>query len=236
MANFAAYVFYVNRPDLLVRALNSFQDLWPRLTILDNSGEQLADDMSSTDGSLSTFVHDHAFLPPVPLNYSQAMNWVLKDATTKGADFILHFHSDAVSANPNAVQELLTYAEKVKAEGTRWGCLWTFYDILWCINPVAARDVGGWDTEFTAYFTDQDLRRRFELAGWECINTNIQGMSHEGSATINSDPELRFLNGVTFPLRRSYYVSKYGGSPGNETYNKPFNGELERLRSISEKA
>lgn len=223
MTDFAAYVFYVNRPDLLARALNSFQDLWPQLTILDNSGEQLANDMSNTDSSLSTFVQAHTFLPPVPLNYSQAMNWMVKDATTKSADFILHFHSDAVSTNSNAVKELLTYARKVKTEERRWGCLWTFYDILWCINPVAARDVGGWDTEFTAYFTDQDLKRRFTLADWACINTNIQGIRHEGSATINSDPGLRLLNGVTFPLRRSYYVSKWGGEPDHEQYHVPFN-------------
>ncbi len=112
-----------------------------------------------------------------------------------------------------------------RREGRRWACAWTFYDILWAINPVAVADIGGWDTELTSYFTDNDFKRRMGLAGWECIDTHIQGLSHEGSSVINSDPYLRYLNGVTFPLRRAYYVAKWGGEPGNERFYKPFNQE-----------
>jgi GT2 family glycosyltransferase len=151
------------------------------------------------------------------------MNWMLADATKKNVDFIFHFHSDAVSSNPSAVTELLEYARKVMGEGRKWACLWTFYDILWVINPVAARDVGGWDTVFPSYFVDQDIRRRWNLAGWETIDTHIEGLSHEGSATINSDENLKFINGVTFPLYRAYYCRKWGGEPGHETYQTQFN-------------
>lgn len=153
------------------------------------------------------------------------MNWMLADALAKKVDFILHFHSDAFSTNPEAVSQLLAKVREYRDSGRRWACAWTFYDILWAINPRAISNVGGWDIEFTSYFTDNDMRRRLGLAGWECIDTHIEGVNHEGSATINSDPQLRYLNGVTFPLRKEYYIKKWGGEPGAERFYKPFDGE-----------
>lgn len=218
MADFAAYVFYVNRPELLLRSVSAFPELREHLTVIDNS-----------ESSDAARVLDEVrwLIPPVALTYSQSMRWMLRDAVNRGVDFIIHFHSDAFSTNPDAIQELLTAVRQYKAEGRRWACAWTFYDILWVINPKAMLDIGGWDTEFTDYFTDQDVRRRLDLAGWECIDTHIQGIGHEGSATIRSDPKRQFLNQATFPLRRAYYISKHGGEPGSETHAYPFgNREL----------
>ena len=215
-SDFAAYVFYVNRPDLLCRALESFPQLWPELTIVDNSG-------GGSFFSLPNSETFNIFKPPVPLSYTQSMNWMLKNALDKGVDFIIHFHSDALSVNPNAVDELLAYVRDLRDTNRKWGCAWTFYDILWAINPKALQAIGGWDTVFSAYFCDNDVTRRLTLAGWECINTNIQGMSHEGSATVKSDPEKLFMNHLTFPMYRHYYVQKHGGEPGKELFLTPFN-------------
>ena len=215
MNDFAAYVFYVNRPDLIRRAVGSFTDLLKDMTVVDNS--VIPDFLPHTRP---------VFRPPVPLSYTQSMNWMLADATRRGKDFIIHFHSDATSTNPDAVSQLLDYARRMKAEGRRWGCLWTFYDILWAINPVAMNDIGGWDTNFAAYFSDNDIKRRLNLAEWETIDTNIRGMSHEGSATLKSDRRLEFLNGQTFPLYQQYYYAKWGGGPGEERFSIPFNNPI----------
>lgn len=214
MTDYAAYTFYVNRPELLRRALTSLRIT--DATIVDNSGN------SETMGT---------FHPPVPLTYAQSMNWMLKDAMEQEADFIIHFHSDAYSENPNAVNELLERVRAFKAAKRKWACAWTFYDILWAINPHCLHDIGGWDTNLPTYFGDQDFRRRAALAGWECIDTHIQGVNHEGSATINSDPKLKFLNGQVFPLHRQYYIQKWGGEPGREVYTKQFNGALEHVEA-----
>lgn len=217
--DFLAYVFYVNRPDLLDRALLSFPQLRNELTILDNSGYKQEDE---TKGGIVRY-----YQPPVPLTYSQSMNWMLKDAMDRKVDFILHFHSDAFSVNPNAVDELLEKVREYRDAGRKWACAWTHYDLLWAINPVALEDIGGWDTNLPTYFGDNDARRRWELAGWECINTNIQGVDHEGSATINSDAKLQFLNQKTFPLYSYYYQERWGGEPGHEKFTVPFdNHEL----------
>lgn len=215
MSDFHAYVFYVNREDLLNRAIQAFPDVMENLTIVDNSED-------SNLGVLGTL---EMYKPPVSLTYSQSMNWMLKDAKSRKVDFIIHFHSDAYSTNPTAVDELLEKVREYRDTGRKWACAWTMYDCLWAINPIALEDIGGWDTVFPSYFGDNDARRRWELAGWECINTDIQGIDHEGSATINSDPKLQFMNGQTFPLYSYYYSLKHGGEPGHETYKFPFDRE-----------
>jgi hypothetical protein len=222
VSDFAAYCFYVNRPDLMSRALDSFPELWDELTIVDNSADGIPEEASLLRG---------VFRPPVPLSYSQSCNWMLRDATEKEVDFIIHFHSDAVSTNPKAVKELLAYIRKAKSEGKKHGIWWTFYDILWAINPVALREIGGWNTLFPSYFVDQDLKRRLRLAGWETVDTHIEGMSHEGSATVNSDPQLKLINQQTFPLQAMLYQAMWGGDPEKEMFKYPFNKPaLKKLR------
>jgi hypothetical protein len=221
MKEFAAYVFYVNRPDLLIRSINYFPDTWDYLTIVDNSvdGMPISTGVTSKENySLSP----RLYRPPVPLSYSQSMNWILRDAKNKEAKFILHFHSDATSSNPLAVSQLLEYARKVREERKRWACLWTNYDLLWAVNPAACVDIGGWDTTFPAYFVDQDMKRRWRLAGWETIDTHIEGITHEGSSTVNSDPKLKFVNSVTFELYEKLYRRKWAGDPEKEKYDVPY--------------
>lgn len=208
MSDFAAYVFFVNRLDLLRRSIDAFPALIEGLTIVDNS--EYENELVVKGVEL--------FRPPVPFTYAQSMNWMLKDALEKKVDFIIHFHSDAYSTNSNAVQELLAKAREYKADGRQFACLWTHYDLLWCINPAALAYIGGWDTNFPTYFGDQDARRRWKIAGWECIETHIKGIDHEGSATINSDPKLQFINSQTFPLYSYLYQTKWGGEPGHETF------------------
>ena len=219
MSDFAAYVFYVNRPDLLQRAISAFAALEDELTIVDNSPDGL-------DQSASNRLSMHGievFRPPVPLSYAQSCNWMLKDATEKKVDFILHFHSDATTTNPLAVEELLTYVRRLRDSGLdKWACAWTLYDVLWALNPVACRDVGGWDTDFPNYHTDQAMKQRWKRRGWQTLDTHIQGMSHVGSATTNSDPQLQFRQQLMFPLIRMYYQSMYGGIPGEEKTLVPF--------------
>jgi len=151
------------------------------------------------------------------------MNWMLKDAIERKVEFIVHFHSDAYSTNPSAVEELLEKVREYKDAGRKWACLYSHYDLLWIINPVALKDIGGWDTAFPTYFGDNDCARRWELAGWERINTDIKGIDHEGSATINSDPKLQFLNAQVFPLHAELYRRKHGGDPGKEIFFYPYN-------------
>lgn len=222
MTDFAAYVFFVNRPDLLVRSINSFPDLRDELVVVNNSDTELHEVLSGDDTVECLFKANDLYQPSVPMTYSQSMNWMLRDANNKGVNLIVHFHSDAFSTNPLAVKQLLTYARNDKADGRKRGLWWTFYDILFCLNVAALNEIGGWDTNFPSYFTDQDLKRRLRLAGWECHDTHIEGITHEGSATINSDPKLQLAHSMMFPLTRMLYLAKWGGEPEKEQFRWPY--------------
>ena len=111
---------------------------------------------------------------------------------------------------------------KLTAEGRKWGVIWTNYDCLAAFSIPMYREVGGWDTVFPAYFSDNDWWRRIRLAGYEIIESGLP-VDHEGSAAIHSDPERLFMNSQTFPLYQKYFEAKWGGVPGQERFTKAFN-------------
>lgn len=79
------------------------------------------------------------------------------------------------------------------------------------------------------YFDDTDYARRCHLAGipveegdW-CLEGD-EGSQHAG--TVRSDPELAKANNLTVVLNRQAYIAKWGGPPGRETYDTPWNQGL----------
>jgi hypothetical protein len=211
MTDYRAYIFHVNREDLLQKAVASARDLWKELTVVDNS----------TNGLEVPIPYVHVLRPTVPLTAIQSINFAMMNTRTQGAKIAIWMHSDA-EAHPGSCLALVEYARRMNVEGRKWGTLFTNYDALAALNTELIDTVGLWDTTFHSYFGDNDYYRRIRLAGYECIDTGIP-VYHTASQTINSDPELRFRNSITFPLYQAYYVAKYGGSPGNETYSTPFN-------------
>jgi len=209
MDDYRAFIFHVNREDLLAKALRSAAEIGDYLTVVDNS----------RDG-LSMAVARH-YRPPVPLSFSQSMNFAMTSAKGHGSSFVLLMHSDA-EAHSGSCMQLVEYARRLNTEGRKWGVLFTNYDALAALNLALLDDVGLWDTNLPQYFSDNDYYRRIALAGYEKIETGIP-VDHTPSTTINSDPELKFLNGVTFPLYEQYYTQKWGGKPGKEIFKIPFN-------------
>jgi hypothetical protein len=214
MSDYAAFCPFVNRLDLLQNLIVSVQPLWDDFTIIDNSGKEI--------GAKPNQIK--VFRPPVPLLFTQSMNWELEETLRRGKTFCIHMHNDAVIPD-GTCERLLEYARNVNKQSDRWGVIYTLYDILCVYNPKVFEDIGGYDTVFPAYFSDNDYYRRMELAGWVRIDSGISvghGPEGQGSQTINSDPYLRHLNGVTFPLYREYYRAKWGGVVGEERFTVPF--------------
>jgi hypothetical protein len=162
------------------------------------------------------------------------MNWMTDAAYTLNRKYLLMMHSDAEAA-PGVGSKLLelcraggyppiptNYEGKVWI-GKPWGAIFTAYDAFAAFNIDACRAVGPWDVNLPWYFADNDYYRRLRLAGYATLESGLE-VRHEPSQTLGADARLRFLNGVTFPLYRQYYVAKWGGEPGRETYAKPFDG------------
>ena len=203
------FIPYLNRPDLLETAVKSADLQGCEVIVLNNSGKPLN--------------YFHNMMAPVPLSFAQTHNWMLQ--LLRDEPFYLWMHSDAEAVG-DTVLELGKLAEKLTAEGRKWGVIWTAYDALSAINTAAAKEVGPWDTTLEWYHCDNDYYRRMKLAGYECIDSNLP-VNHTPSRTINSDREIAYRQAMMQPFRESFYRAKWGGLPPNEVYQRPFNGEFD---------
>lgn len=215
MSDYAAWIMHVNRIDLLDSAVESAKDLWDEMIVIDNSPEN-GEVIGTRYGNTPT-----VYRPCVPLSCAQSFNFMFRDTVARGSNICLWMHSDAV-AGPESCTKLLKVAQQYNSEHRKWGVLFTNYDALAAINAEAALEVGGCDVNLPQYFTDNCLQRRLRFAGYECIDTNLP-VEHLGSQTIRSDAQRAFMNSITFPLYRMYYIAKYGGEPGRESFLTPFN-------------
>jgi len=213
-SDYCAFVPVVNRPDLLQNVLAATTFLHANLTIIDNSIDGLAQQLDIPDGV-------RVFRAAVQMTFSQTMNFEISETLRQGKKYCVHAHNDALIP-AGACEKLLEFTRKTDAENPKWGIVHTLHDVLCAYNAKVYNDIGGYDTVFPAYFSDNDYFRRMELAGWTRILSGIE-VGHVGSQTINSDPFLCFLNGLTFPLYRAYYEAKWGGGPGQELFKYEFN-------------
>lgn len=207
MKDYCLFIPYVNRPDLLARAVASVCELGP--WIINNSASAPASD----GGSL--------VLPSVPLTFSQSMNFGIHHAKSCGLKFCFFLHSDAEAA-PGVGLQLLHGARQASE---RWGAIFTNYDAFVVFNVEACHAVGDWDVHLPWYFADNDFYRRLRLAGYPTLESNLE-VHHEPSQTLRADAQLSFVNRVVFPLHRQYYAAKWGGEPGRERWDKPFDGQI----------
>jgi hypothetical protein len=206
------FIPFVNRQDLLEKAVGSvpFSAKW-MVEIINNSGAPVPPCPVSV------------VRPSVPLTASQTLNYMQMVAKSYSkVPFYLFLHNDA-EPEPGTVEGL--YEMALNAEG-KWSVIFTHYDTLAAFNVEAFDAVGGWDTNLPQYFTDNDMYRRLRLAGYPTLESNL-AVKHVGSQTILSDPLRQMVNNITFPVYAQYYERKWGGSPGNETFMKPWNGIFE---------
>ena len=220
MSRIPIFIPYVNRPDLLDKAIRSTWHSGAEAFVFDNSdGGELPDSASVV------------ITPPVPLTFAQTQNDMLRRAigpdvmrgvsTHISHPFYLFMHSDA-EAGEGTIQKLIEMAYALTKEGRKWGAIFTAYDALAAFNTEAMKAIGGWETLFPWYFSDNVTYRKMRLAGYEILESNLP-VKHEPSQTIKSDPHLNFLNSLTFPFYEQLYTRMWGGSPGRETFQTPFN-------------
>ncbi len=205
--DYRAFIPYVNRLDLLKKAVDSAKSMFP--IVINNSKLEI------DPGEF------WSYRPSVPLTFSQTMNLMIQRCRAVGASICIWMHSDAEAA-PGTCTELLRLAREYTASGRKWGVLFTNYDALSAINMTAADDVGEWDTNLQWYASDCDWYYRMKLCGWELVETNLP-VYHEPSQTLKADPLISAQVNAMFPYRTLYYAQKWGGNPGHEVFTRPFN-------------
>lgn len=88
-----------------------------------------------------------------------------------------------------------------------------------CVDTIGLLDEWSF---FPLYFEDDDYQRRCVLGNVEWVEYN-GGIQHERSSTIKSSDVLAVRNRFTFGENLRRYIDKWGGKPGEETFETPWN-------------
>lgn len=97
--------------------------------------------------------------------------------------------------------------------------------------PKLINNCGLFDENFRpAYFEDNDMHRRMQLAGVLSYILPNAIVMHHGSATQNFNPSAPACPPAQFENNRNYFVNKWGGEPGRETFDKPFNDPSKSIK------
>jgi hypothetical protein len=216
---YCTFIPYVNERALLDQALHSIQALWPSVVVVDNSP-------LSEKGLTGLPVS--VYRPPVPLTFSQTQNLFQQIAYEKNADFFFFMHADA-EAQGEAAAKFVEYASAQADKN--WGLIYTHYDAFCCFNTKATRQVGYWDWRlFPWYYADCDYYLRIRRQGFEILQSDLKVLHHnEGSNSMKHDPYLKQLNNWYMERTHIWYQYKWGGVPGREIFDVPFNGAFKEL-------
>jgi len=100
------------------------------------------------------------------------------------------------------------------------------------INRKLIEKVGYFDEGFfPAYYEDNDMHYRIQKAGLVALCCPMSMFYHFASKTQTQDGHPGgFTKPEQFAGSKAYFVKKWGGFPGKEIYNKPFNDENKTIK------
>ena len=173
--------------------------------------------------------------PTTNIGVAAAWNYILEAVTASVEDALTIIVNDDVLFNETTIQRLV---DKALVDSINNG----EYDIMYAtggesaINafslfavhaPTFLEVLGRFDeTIWPAYFDDNDMHQRMKLQHLGITHVDDCTANHgEGSATIKSyGVEEINRHHQQFRRNQHYFILKWGGMPGEETYNIPFNG------------
>lgn len=116
--------------------------------------------------------------------------------------------------NPFDVLELKSPQGRNFSENPDFACF--------MVRPTITKAVGWFDENFApAYFEDNDYHRRILISGRKAYSDNNALMFHYGSQTQNAN-SFPVVPSFQFELNRAYYINKWGGEPGHECFDRPY--------------
>lgn len=216
------FMIYLNRPDLLRRAVTSLGEYQHHLVVIDNSPQG--------DFELDGF-EGEVMRPPVQLCCNQSYNWALKRVRAEGYERFFIMHSDGL-VSPRIVEKLWAKADDLDSRGSNWGIVFTNYDVL-CLCRSAALTPFSWDHHLPMYYMDADFFRQLLLAGIELVDSHLPVIHQEGgSNTLRSDTAIQCYVKTGYPAWQQYYRAKWGGDRGEERFTVPFDGAAQSMLEI----
>lgn len=160
---------------------------------------------------------------------SASWNEGLYNAYYEGADVAMIANDDAIPAGGDVeriAQAALHHPKAYMVDGYGYDVKENSYGnmrfSLAAINPIALEKLGCFDENFfPIYYEDMDWFYRARLAGLELYTVPDTNIVHQGSKSLTITPSN--LHHLTFTLNQKYYMRKWNGDKGSETFTIPFN-------------
>lgn len=171
------------------------------------------------------------------IGVSKGWNDGLRLAIDMGSEYAVVSNDDVIlqRGTIHKIVMGLNDFDLVSAMNTRDGVTYEGYDehpdfSCFAVKPEQFVEKFGWfDENFSpAYFEDNDMARRIIVAGGTYRRDLSAGMFHRGSITQNMDGPV--VTSPMFERNRYYYVRKWGGWPGSETFTSPFNDDSKTIK------
>jgi len=205
----------VNRWDLLRPTLAYYMAIYNssfEILIVDNGNQGI--DQWVKENSYPSGPRVKVHIPSENLGVSKSWNYICQNA--KHPNFLLLNDDICIGASQKTLEYMVTECLNFNTflKGTlNWSAI--MFD-LGLYNIVGPFD----ETFFPAYFEDNDFSYRMKLRGIaETESINLKPIRSINSGSIQKNPELN----TGFQKNRTYYINKWGGVPGSETFTKPFN-------------
>lgn len=207
--NFCILIPTINRKDLLMEALEHYIFAYPntQIFVVDNGNQ----DIPRISTNLTIYEMSEN------LGVSGSWNWLVKNAIKQGYEHFLILNDDVVLKKDEATINALI---DEGGENTFHVCK-SFYNwSSYILNKHIYEKVGEFDENFKrCFFEDNDYCYRMILAGvnymfHDFLNPEV----YRNSQTIAKDPTLS-----GYLENEKYFIEKWGGRPGSETFKTPFN-------------
>lgn len=158
------------------------------------------------------------------IGVAKAWNLFLK---TIDQNYIIIANDDVAVHEHTLAHFKIVARQNKRAMLTAEGMLGNAYS-LFLLPQAIYREIGEFDERFSpAYFEDNDYDYRRRLLGIDFISVTGATYSHDVSSTLKRySPEEMNNHHNNFRRNQAYYISKWGGLPGNELYQESFGGEI----------
>ncbi len=211
-SDFIHFIGYVNAPHLFEKAVTSTIPAAKEGVgiIIDNRSDKSVPSPNQIIEGKEAAECFSVLEPDVPLTFSQTMNLLIKVSIQKGAKFFTWIHADGEVTGDSL--NLIRTARQHIADGTKWGAIFTCYDVYSAFSVEGWQATGEWDwLRFPFYFSDTDYYRRLEAAGYPYLNIGGEGVIHHNNAsnTIKHDELRRMTNDYMFPVWKKLFDEKY---------------------------
>jgi GT2 family glycosyltransferase len=198
----------INRKDLLDEALVVYLDNWRKrhIFIIDNGNQGFQDNPP----------YFKVWTPPNNIGVASSWNKIIERAKVLGYSHVMILNDDVVvQKDPYDIEKFI---DENPAD------IYTGLGYFSFIIPIATYDkIGGFDENYyPAYYEDTDYDYRLKCAEMKILDTDF--LLPEVMRVSQSGQKDKSLYDKVFECRK-YYESKWGGSPTQEKYKKPFNNE-----------